>query len=86
MTSPGGQILTSIEAAARLGITDATIRAQKGKGKLHGVKHGGIWIFTAEEVERYARENQVRRKGGRASSSPPSGFAASGSTGDLQTL
>lgn len=56
--------MTSMEAAAHLGITDSTIRAQVGKGKLKGQKRGGIWLFRLDEVERYARENQVRRKGG----------------------
>lgn len=75
MKSSSGHVLTSSEAAARLDITDATIRAQRIKGKLHGVKHGGVWIFLVDEIERYARENQIRRKGGRARSSPPSGRA-----------
>ena len=57
--------MTSMEVADRLHITDSTIRAQRGKGKLEGEKHGGIWLFTRDEVERYARENQSRRKGGR---------------------
>lgn len=85
MTSSSGHILTSSEAAARLDITDATIRAQRKKGKLQGVKHGGVWIFTVEEVERYARENQIRRKGGRARSSSPSG-RVDRLTADLQPL
>jgi len=62
---PGNDILTSMEAAAFLRITDSTIRAQIRRGKLKGKKRGGIWLFTLDEVERYARENQVRRKGGR---------------------
>lgn len=70
MTSSRDQVLTTSEAADRLGITNATIRAQIGKGKLHGERHGGVWILTVDEVVRYARENQVHRKGGRARSSP----------------
>lgn len=66
--------MTSMEVSDRLHITDSTIRAQVGKGKLSGEKRGGIWIFTVDEVERYARENQPRRKGGRPKSKPvPSG-------------
>ena len=58
-----------MEAAACLRITDSTIRAQIRKGKLRGEKRGGIWLFAIVEVERYARENQTHRKGGRPRSS-----------------
>lgn len=70
MTEPGDQFLTSMEAAACLRITDSTIRAQIKKGKLTGMKRAGAWFFTLEEVARYARENQIRRKGGRSRSTP----------------
>jgi len=60
-----------MEAAACLRITDSTIRAQIRRGKLTGAKRGGIWLFEVDEVERYARENQVRRKGGRRPGSRP---------------
>lgn len=65
---PDDYTLTSLETAAFLHITDSTIRAQRKKGKLTGMKRAGAWFFTLEEVQRYARENQVLRKGGRSRS------------------
>lgn len=67
---PVDEMLTSMETAAVLRITDSTIRAQIKKGKLTGLKRAGVWFFTLEEVARYARENQIRRKGGRSRSTP----------------
>ncbi len=67
--------MTSMEVSGRLRISDSTIRAQIGKGKLFGEKRGGIWLFTIDEVERYERENQARRKGGRPRSSPAQAYA-----------
>jgi excisionase family DNA binding protein len=77
MTSLGHQFMTSMEVADRLRITDSTIRAQIRKGKLTGVKRGGIWLFALDEVERYERENQARRKGGRPKSTRSRGGSAS---------
>jgi excisionase family DNA binding protein len=67
---PAGSFLTSMEAADRLKITDSTIRAQIKKGKLKAKKRGGIWLFALDEVERYTRENQPRRRGGRPRQAP----------------
>lgn len=68
MAKSANRLMTSMEVAHRLEVTDSTIRAQQGKGKLEGEKHGGIWLFRSSEVERYARENQSRRRGGRPKS------------------
>jgi excisionase family DNA binding protein len=65
MDDPTGYMTTQ-EAAKRLGITDSTVRAQIGKGKLSATMFGPIWLIAITEVERYARENQPTRRGGRA--------------------
>lgn len=57
--------LTTQQAANRLGITDSTVRAQIGKGKIAGKMFGPIWLIALVEVERYALENQPARRGGR---------------------
>jgi excisionase family DNA binding protein len=59
--------LTTQQAADRLGITDSTVRAQIGKGKLEARTFASILLIAPAEVERYARENQPARRGGRPS-------------------
>jgi len=64
--------LTTTQAAQRLGVTGGTVRAQIGKGKLSAAKLGPILVIRTDELARYARENQTRRRGGRRpSTSPP---------------
>jgi excisionase family DNA binding protein len=48
-------MLTLIEAAARLGVTAATLRQQIANGRLKGRKVGRDWTVSEREVERYAR-------------------------------
>jgi excisionase family DNA binding protein len=46
------------DAAARLGLSAATLRWQVKNGKLRARKIGPIWTVSDDEVERYARENR----------------------------
>lgn len=46
------------EAARSLGVAPATLRQQIKNGKLTAVKLARDWFLTAEEVERYRRENR----------------------------
>jgi excisionase family DNA binding protein len=48
-------MLTLSEAAARLGVTAATLRQQIANGRLKGRKIGRDWTVSEREVERYAR-------------------------------
>ena len=45
--------LTVTEAAASLGLSPATIRAQIANGAIKASKVGPIWVITEREVERY---------------------------------
>ena len=51
-------LLTLIQAAERLGVTAATLRAQIHRGKLKAAKLGRDWLVEATEVERYRQESQ----------------------------
>lgn len=57
--------LTTTQAAQRLGVTGGTVRAQIGKGKILASKLGPIQVIRTDELDRYARENQPRRRGGK---------------------
>ena len=46
------------EAAKALGLAPATVRAQIRNGKLAARKVSRDWYTTAEEVERYRKENK----------------------------
>jgi len=57
--------LTTKEAAARLGVSDARIRQLLLEGRISGLKVGETaWLVPLKEVERYSRE---RRPVGRPS-------------------
>ena len=51
-------MLTLSEAAARLGVTAATLRWQIHNGKLKARKVGPLWVVSEKEVERYGRESR----------------------------
>ena len=51
-------MLTLTEAAARLGVTAATLRQQVANGRLRARKMGRDWTVSEREVERYRRESQ----------------------------
>lgn len=46
------------EAAASLGVAPSTLRHQIKNGKLAARKVSRDWYVTAEEVERYRKENR----------------------------
>jgi excisionase family DNA binding protein len=54
--------VTLVEAAASLGVTPATLRAQSRKGRLRTEKLGRDRIIHKEEVERYRRQVQGSRR------------------------
>ncbi len=52
------EVLSLVDAGERLGVSAHTLRRSVLRGTLRGVKVGKTWLVTAEEVERYARENK----------------------------
>jgi len=68
-------LLTLREAAAKLGITADTLRAQIRKGRLRATKLGRDWVVEADEVARYERTSLGRH--GR----PPRGSRTAGQSG-----
>jgi excisionase family DNA binding protein len=51
------KLLTTAEAADRLGISEVRIRQLCQDGRL-GRKIGRDWLFTAEEVESFRRQSR----------------------------
>lgn len=51
--------LSLAEAAAALELSASTLRHQIRNGKLQARKVGRGWYVTADEVERYRRENRA---------------------------
>jgi len=51
-------LLTLVQAAKRLGVAPATLRAQVHRGKVNAAKVGRDWLVEEKEVERYRRESQ----------------------------
>jgi excisionase family DNA binding protein len=54
-------LLTLREAAAQLGITADTLRAQIRRGRLRATKLGRDWVVEAAEVARYERTSLGRQ-------------------------
>jgi len=54
----GSLMLSLPEAAAALGLKPSTLRHQIKNGKLAARKVSRDWYLTAEEVERYRKENR----------------------------
>jgi excisionase family DNA binding protein len=54
-------LLTLVEAAKRLGVAPATLRAQVHRDKLRAAKVGRDWLVEEAEVERYRRGSQKVR-------------------------
>ncbi len=54
--------LTLVQAAERLGVAPATLRAQIHRGKLNAQKLGRDWLVDSAEVERYKAVSQNRTK------------------------
>lgn len=55
--------MTLAEAAAALGMSPVTLRAQRANGRFAAEKVGRDWLTTPEEVERYRAAS--RGKAGR---------------------
>jgi excisionase family DNA binding protein len=53
-------LLTLRDAAARLGITADTLRAQVRRGRLRATKLGRDWLVEEAEVARYERTSLGR--------------------------
>jgi excisionase family DNA binding protein len=51
-------VISLADAARRLNVAPATLRAQVHRGKLKAHKVGRDWLVTVQEVERYHRESQ----------------------------
>ena len=49
---------TLAQAAKRLGVSPANLRAQVHRDKLNATKVGRDWLVEDKEVERYRRESQ----------------------------
>ena len=47
---------TERDAAARLGLPQHSLRAARVRGKVTANKIGSRWIYTADEIQRFARE------------------------------
>ena len=54
--------MTLTEAAARLGLSPATLRGQVRNGALKAKKVGRDWTVTPAEVARYERESLGKRR------------------------
>ena len=51
-------MLTTAEAAARLGIEPVTLRAHIKKGHIKAAKHGRDWFIEQAEVDRFNQEKR----------------------------
>lgn len=60
MNVGGVEVLTLVEAGARIGVSPHTLRRSAEAGTLRADKKGKTWLVTAEEADRYARENKGR--------------------------
>ncbi len=63
------EVLTLRQASEQIGVAISTLRKQAESGTLNALLVGKTWVVTAEEVERYARENKGKpgrkpKKGG----------------------
>ena len=53
-------MLTLSQAAARLGVTAATLRQQVRNGRLRATLYGKTWVVSEREIERYRVESLGR--------------------------
>jgi excisionase family DNA binding protein len=61
-TMSGRQMMTLAEAADRLGLHPSTLRHQIRRGAISAEKIGRDWMVSADEIERYRRENRRRER------------------------
>lgn len=60
-------MLTTAEAAARLGLKPVTLRKYIKDGAIKAMKHGRDWLISTDEIDRYQQE---RRPAHRPKKSP----------------
>lgn len=53
-------VLTTTEAAKRMGLSEHTVRIYIGRGLIRARKLGPIRVVTATECDRYMREKRPR--------------------------
>lgn len=53
-------VLTTTEAARRMGLSEHTVRIYIGRGLIQARKLGPIRVITATECDRYVREKRKR--------------------------
>ena len=58
-------VLTTVEAAKRMGLSKHTVLAYIERGLIKAKKLGPIWLITAAECDRYSRERRPRGYEGR---------------------
>lgn len=51
-------MLTTAEAAARLGLQPVTLRKYIKDGTIKAAKHGRDWFISTDEVDRYQQERK----------------------------
>lgn len=66
MKVDGQEVYAAADAAACLGVSVSSLRVQRVRGKISGIKVGRDYVYAAAEIDRYRREVSGRR-----------GFAAS---------
>jgi hypothetical protein len=66
MKVDGQEVYAAADAAARLGVSISSLRVQRVRGKIAGIKVGRDYVYAAAEIDRYRRQVSGRR-----------GFAAS---------
>lgn len=52
------EVLTLIDVGERIGVSASTLRKSAEAGTLAAIKMGKTWLVTADEADRYARENK----------------------------
>lgn len=65
-------MLTTVEVAAALGMTDRAVRAHIKRGNIKATMHGRDWGITAEEVERFKVERRPAHRPARKDKDPRS--------------
>lgn len=55
-------MLTPKEFAYTFKLSSYTVRAWLRQGKIKGVKFGGLWMITNEEVERLKKEGTLHEQ------------------------
>lgn len=61
MKVDGQEVYAAADAAARLGVSVSSLRVQRVRGKIAGIKVGRDYVYAAAEIDRYRREVSGRR-------------------------